>query len=110
MRKRKGFTLIEAIVTIAIIGILSISLFNIFSSGLNNIVRAGNRTKAIEGAKIDLYDNPDVLEETINVVIQLDSGDLDINVSGSSIKGQGIINKDKRNEVMVEIEVFIPNN
>lgn len=57
MKKRKGITLIEIIVSIAVIGVLVIPIFTIFNSGLMNILRAGTRTEVV----IDVKENMDAL-------------------------------------------------
>lgn len=61
MRKRRGVTLIEIIVSLAIIGIMGISFLNIFDMGLVNITRAGNRTEELLEVKnivdIEILDN-----------------------------------------------------
>lgn len=44
--KKKGFTLIELIVSIALIGILSIAFLSMFLTGFRFIKKAGNRSTA----------------------------------------------------------------
>jgi prepilin-type N-terminal cleavage/methylation domain-containing protein len=55
---KKGFTLIEVIVGIALLGIIAISLIPLFTYGFIQINRAGNRTEAI-------YDNQSTIETNI---------------------------------------------
>ena len=43
----KGFTLIEIILAIAILGIIIVSFMSIFSSGIKNIFSAGKKDEAI---------------------------------------------------------------
>ena len=61
MKKNKGFTIIEIIVSLAIIGILAVVFMSVFSTGLVNIVRAGVRTKAVGTAVDEFYDEPDII-------------------------------------------------
>lgn len=114
MDNKKGLTLIEVILTIAIIGILSIPIFTIFNSGLNNIVKAGNRTESVVETKEKIDDiiygrfNSD---EEIPYEVTLDIKDRDNNlIYNDSIDGKKIIvsTKDKyMNDIT--IETFVPN-
>jgi prepilin-type N-terminal cleavage/methylation domain-containing protein len=63
MRKRSGVTLIEVIVSTAIIGIMGISFLNIFDVGLINISRAGNRTEELLEVKNEV--DIGILDSTI---------------------------------------------
>jgi prepilin-type N-terminal cleavage/methylation domain-containing protein len=47
MKNKKGFTLIEAVVSIAIIGIISISFLTMYTSGFTTISKSGNRSSAL---------------------------------------------------------------
>ena len=69
MRTRKGFTLIELILAIALLGILAISFISIFPSQLKNISFGGNITK-------DAFEDQGLLEEIIfDVKSRIQSGD-----------------------------------
>lgn len=46
-KNQKGFTLIEAVIAIAIIGIMCISFLSIFTSGFTTISKSGNRSSAL---------------------------------------------------------------
>jgi prepilin-type N-terminal cleavage/methylation domain-containing protein len=66
MKKRIGLTLIEVIVSIAIIGIIAMSSLTIFDSGLRNIARAGSRTETV----LEVKDGIDSLILTKDDLIQ----------------------------------------
>ena len=77
MKNRKGLTLVEVIVSMTILVIISIPLFNAINTGLMNIVRAGDRTE-------DIYLLQNIMDESINRIqageeleteITLDSGE-----------------------------------
>ncbi|GAB2324609.1 hypothetical protein IRB23M11_22330 [Alkalibacterium sp. m-11] len=55
MKNQDGFSLIEVIITIAIIGILGIALLEIFGTGITNVAKAGERTE-------DLYSIQEVMD------------------------------------------------
>lgn len=46
MKNHKGMTLIEIIISIAIIAIISVAFLAMFSSGFKGVVRAGNLTES----------------------------------------------------------------
>lgn len=47
LKDKKGFTLVEVIIAMAILGIITISIITVFSSSFSNIFSMGNRSKAI---------------------------------------------------------------
>lgn len=49
--KRHGFTLIEIIISLAILSIVILSILGAFTNGFSYIMNMGRRTKAIEQAK-----------------------------------------------------------
>lgn len=63
MKNQDWFSLIEVIITIAIIGILGIALLEIFGTGITNVAKAGERTE-------DLYSIQEVMDEAITNVKQ----------------------------------------
>lgn len=58
---KKGMTLVEVILSIAIIGVISVSFLTIFTSGFNMISLAGNRSAAI-------FNNHAEIEASLNVL------------------------------------------
>jgi type II secretory pathway pseudopilin PulG len=83
---RKGITLIEIVISIALVGIILVSMLSIFDTGLFNIKRAGDRTSIVVGvsSQVDnllsggqeLVDESnyllesDVIEEAVQVVFK----------------------------------------
>lgn len=83
---RKGITLIEIVISIALVGIILVSMLSIFDTGLFNIIRAGDRTSIVVGvsSQVDnllsggqeLVDESnyllesDVIEEAVQVVFK----------------------------------------
>lgn len=68
MQSNKGFTLIELIISIAILGLVAVTFLSIFNMGLTNIKKAGDRTSAVEMTEKNLYDN---VPEEFNVTVTL---------------------------------------
>jgi len=83
LKNKKGLTLTELIVAIAIFGIVSVMFLLIFSAGMTATIRAGHREAAIVGAggafdefltdgKIGL-DDPDDLPEGVAILVRNDA-------------------------------------
>lgn len=107
---KRGFTLVELILSIAIIGIIAVTLLPILNVGLKNIVFSGNRTKAVSVASDNMY-NDSVLT-SFSVKVKLPSltesnKDVMVNVDGNKVTGtadiQGV---EMRN---VEFFIYRPN-
>ncbi|MDR7871214.1 MAG: type II secretion system protein [Tissierellaceae bacterium] len=123
MKNRKGLTLIEVIVSMAIVGVIAVVILSIFSSGTKNIARAGHRTTNIYDANriidelIIKSENPytdwDAIEsENENIVVNnmeynviLPGIGEDIKVSGKLLK---VTSTDEENNTII-IETFVPN-
>ncbi|MTI70166.1 MAG: prepilin-type N-terminal cleavage/methylation domain-containing protein [Firmicutes bacterium] len=56
MENNKGITLIEIIVSIAIIGIISLTFLSIFSDGFINIIASGKKSKAVAKTRLVMND------------------------------------------------------
>lgn len=111
MKNRKGLTLIELIVSIALVGVLAIVVLNVFSSGFLNIVKAGNRTQAVNAAENEIFNNPIVEEEKVlDILIPVPGmGQVEHQIKGSIVTGLTTINQGTRSEVQAEIKTFMPN-
>ena len=99
---KNGFTLIEIILSIAILGIVAIFAVTIFGSSLKNISRSGKRTK-------EVFE----LESKINEKISEADGEdiIEVNIPGigpKEIKGKIIIIQSESQDNM-EITTFAPN-
>lgn len=110
--KNQGYTLIETIISIAIIGIIAISILAIFNSGLINITKAGNRTKAVSIAEDTFLNDGEIIDESIEIEVQLPNVDdmSNYKIKGKVIKGEVILNSGFKNETKVEIKAFVPNS
>ncbi len=92
MEKQKGFTLIEVILSLAIIGIVSIAILTGLNTSLQNIVRAGNRTEAVEISEKVIFNETDTVEKQYTVTITIGSESLTVeNMTINEIKGSAVI-------------------
>ncbi len=55
--KKNGFTLIEVIISIMLIGVISIMFFAMFGSGMNGIIRSGKNSKNVFEAQAQMENN-----------------------------------------------------
>lgn len=111
LEKRRGVTLIELVVSIALIGIIAVSTLTIFDTGLSNIFRAGSRTKAVTEANHDVTNSVLPVIEDAEVDIQLPilgGGTKDYTIIGDVIKGLGSEPTLRQSDLDVEIIEFKP--
>jgi prepilin-type N-terminal cleavage/methylation domain-containing protein len=84
IKKKKGMTLIEVIIAIAILGIIGVAFLTLFTSGFSFITRAGNRSEAG-------FNTQTQVEQALNNAISTpDLGSLQIQFSdGTTISAIG---------------------
>lgn len=108
MKRRKGLTLIEIIISIALLGMVAVVFLTIFNSGNKNILSSGDRTKnALEiQKKIDTQiNNSDDLQ--LDGIKVEKNEDIEIKIEGISpqtIKGKIITG----NQNGINIITFVP--
>lgn len=88
MHDKKGFTLVEVILSLAILGILCIAFLPAFTSGFKGIFRAGQNNRELFVAQKEM-------ENIIDVDSIVTNGQLDIEFSGTttiSLDGQNVSN------------------
>lgn len=107
MEKRKGLTLIEVIVSVALLGIIAMVFLNVFNTGNKNIIRSGNRTddviiieKKIHEAINEAMEDPDneELERKLVTITIEGIGELEVEV----------LQVTESNEEHIQITTFIP--
>lgn len=109
MKKEKGMTLVEIIVSLALLGILSIAFINAFTMGFTRIIHAGHRTDAVGQAQASFYANPQIEKnEIISITLPVPSGTTPISVDGSFVKGIVTLNAGTSQEVSVEVLTYMP--
>lgn len=109
MKHKKGMTLVEVIISLALLGILSIVFINAFTMGFTRIIYAGHRTNAVSQAQAFFYTNPSILEKKdILVSLPTSSSNVEITVSGSYATGNVSLNPGTSQEVNVEVLTFVP--
>lgn len=108
MNDNKGLTLVELIVSFAIISLLAVTMLNIFSTGLFTIYKSGNRTINTETAGNNFITSPAAVSDEITLTIDLGVEEEDsIEVKGRIGGGSGSIPGNYGN-IKVDIEAFIP--
>lgn len=105
-----GFTLIEVIVSLAIIAIIAVSMLSLFSTGLLNISRSGSRTANTEAATYNLMTQPEIISEKKALIIKLGESEADkVQVNGHMVRGVGTIPGSYGN-IQIEITAFLPDS
>lgn len=105
---KDGFTLIELIVSLAIMGLIVVTILPIINTGLSNIIYSGNRTEAVSLANDDIFNNTE--KENFSIVVKLPdkvSDDIDVIVEGNIITGTSNISG--RSDSKVELYIYRPN-
>lgn len=77
--KRKGMTLIEVILSVALLAIIAISFLPMFTAGFKFIINNGNEVQ-------DMYLNQNSIEEKIAVGTKNGTSNLTIRFNGTEIK------------------------
>lgn len=102
-KNNKGLTLIEVIITVAIIGIITIPILTMFNSGLNNISKAMKRTEDVFEIKDDV--NQAIIQsiegEITTIKVKIPSLNINKDVEGKMVT----VEKDN-----IQIITFVPNN
>ncbi|SCZ81731.1 type II secretion system protein [Acidaminobacter hydrogenoformans] len=103
LNQTNGFTLVELIISIALIGLIASFFLALFTSGFANIIGMGNKTKAMNNNAMvimdEIYKTPSLISSVSNDEIDLGYGD---NVTINVASGGSIPTGLKK----VEIEVF----
>ncbi|MBU5437509.1 prepilin-type N-terminal cleavage/methylation domain-containing protein [Tissierella sp. MSJ-40] len=102
MKNREGLTLVELIITIAIVGIIAALVFMVFDTALRNIKNSRERIEAVfrvQGEINEIIQNNNTGEDIIEVTIPI----VDIN---KKVKGRKV----DIEEGKIKISTFIPNN
>lgn len=107
MKSRKGLTLIEITITIAILSILTVVILGVFNMSITSIFKSGRRTERILKVKEEVdkkirekenkTDGEDTILITIPGVIE-----------GKEIKGT-IIEGVHKEDTNIKITTFVPN-
>lgn len=112
-RKNNGFTLIELIVSIGILGIIVVAFSGMFLSGFNTIAKSGNRSSGD-------YEAQKVMESKIsnptagvdgNVATTVDNTELNIKFGSKEIQvpGKRVESEFNDGKSTVIITTFVPD-
>lgn len=101
MKNRKGLTLVEIILSMALLGIIVIVFLTVFNTGNKNIIKAGNRTK-------DVLKTQSEIDEKIKNHNNEGKDTIIIDIPGigeKEVKGSILVEEVNG----IEITTFIPN-
>lgn len=105
MKNREGLTLIEIVISIAIISIIAITILGIFNISVTNIFKAGQRTNEVLNVKESVDDEIKVNESKTDgidkVTITIDG------IESQEIEGT-FIDKNSGN-FNINIRTFVPD-
>lgn len=107
MKNMKGLTLIEVIISIALISLIAVTFLGMFNMGSKNIFRSGKRTKSILQLRELIDDKIRVYENKVGgeYKIQMTIPGVTIN---KIVKGTMIMESDPDNPD-IKITTFVPN-
>lgn len=108
MKKRKGLTLIEVVVSIALLGMIAVVFLTIFNTGNKNIIKSGDRTKDV----LKIQENVDTQIKSYEDLklegVKVEEKDIEVKIDGidaKTIKGKLITGI----EDGIKITTFVPN-
>ncbi len=103
MKKRNGMTLIELIISLAILSLILISFLSMFTTGVLTVYRAGNKAEAYAKAQEDL-------EERIARGEAIETNDLSITFDGVTydVPGGLVETTQYARDAQSSMEVFVP--
>ncbi|TJX16300.1 type II secretion system protein [Tissierella creatinini] len=78
----RGMTLIEVLLSLAIVGIIAISLLPMFSNGIKFLVNNGNQIKA-------MYEGQDLIEQEISKAATSEENTMSVVFPGKTIEIKG---------------------
>lgn len=87
MKKRKGLSLIEVLVSMAILGVIALLAMSMFGFGVKNIISSGKRTEEVydlEGEINEIiFGNPDNVQgEEISIEVKIPGLSVDKYIEG----------------------------
>lgn len=77
--KKSGFTLVEVIISIFLLGVIIIAVMPLFTQGIFVLFSAGSKTKAVDDASTDLVSDLKATVSTTNSSITFEDKDDDTN-------------------------------
>lgn len=112
LKCKKGFTLVEVLISLAILTIISVALLLLFNQSFDGIIKSGKKAKAIYGNQETLEtiiyerkapdDDPDITEEALDLDIKFHAENSDLQEKEITVEGK-LFTKDN-------LTVFIPNS
>ncbi len=103
--KKKGMTLVELIIAIAILGIIMVSFLSMFTTGFIGIMNASKHTEAGYEAQKDMENSISSDPNTGAVLIEIDFPDgVTIDSTGKILEEE--VDHDGRT---INIKTFVPN-
>ena len=113
-KRNEGITLIEIITSIAIISILLVSLLTIFSGNLQNVMRAGKKTKYVFSAQAEIDETLKEIEEGKRPVsggfLKVDFKDANGQNWSMQVNGEVISAEAGEDTNKVNLSTFVPRN
>ncbi len=107
-QNEKGFTLIEVVVSLAIIGIMAVSFLSIFSGSLVGVVKSGKIGTAVYTAQTDAEDQLEnsVYSEDSSTTITVNWESENLSVDGNLKTIEADVPNDQ-NDNKTKLQVFI---
>lgn len=114
MKKRGGLTLIEVIISLAIVGIIAMVFLSTFTSGIKNIFKTRDSTKDIylnkEAIDKEIIGEPSELDSTIeNKEITIEINGESRPVAGRLITLPKKLDDEDENIDRLQITTFVPD-
>ena len=104
--KNNGFTLVEIIISITLLGIIAIAVFPVFSNIFNSIFSAGDKTVATYQAQQDIINDLESGSGSSTTVTFSNGGSIDIDINANMFNATSSYKKPNVKAASEQVQIY----